>query len=426
LRSNLKRLKKKINDSDDARALAENFVSLTALKVLGYIFPLLTLPYLARVIGVDKFGEIAFAAAIIVYFQTLVEYGFNYTAVREIARNKNDIRKISEIFSTVMTVKFLLILVSFSLLTGLVYIFPEFYKNRLLIFLTFLYIPGYVMFPDWFFQAIEKMKYITVMNLVSKAVFTLLVFVVIKVKSDYIYQPVLIAFGTLLSGVISIGIILVKFKVKILIPSVSAIVSALKSGWNMFITLFLPNLYTNFSIILIKFYGGATGVGLYSSGYKFIDLTDQFQTVLSRTFYPFLARRIDKHKLFVMVSGAISIVAGIVLLSGAGLLVKIFYTAEFAESAKVIRIMAITPFFIFLMNTYGPNYLALIGKERLLRNIVIICSLGGFILSWIIVPRYSYLGVAITITIVWGIRGLLTRWFAVRSGEKSVSESLVI
>ncbi|MBN1185885.1 MAG: oligosaccharide flippase family protein [Bacteroidales bacterium] len=400
--------------STEAKVLSTNFLSLASLRILGYIFPLITVPYLARVIGVDKFGEIAFGVSTIIYLQTIIDFGFNYTAVRDIARIKNDKNKVSEIFSTVMITEIFLMFFSFILLIFCIYTFSFFYKYRLILLLTFLYIPGHILFPAWFFQAMEQMKYITFLNLLSKLIFTLLVFVFIKDKGDYIFQPILTALGFYVSGIISIYIIIKKYNVRIVLPSFSNIKNVLKGSWNMFVILFLPNLYSNFSIILLNSYVGQVATGLYSSGYKFIDLATQLFSVLSRTFYPFLARRIDKHSLYVKISGAISIVAVLCLFFGADLLVKIFYTDEFTDSAKVIRIMALGPLFFFLMNTFGPNYLLLIRKDHLLRNIVFFCSIGGFFLTWILIPRYSYIGAAITITVVWGIRGILTWFYALR------------
>ncbi|KAA6307511.1 hypothetical protein EZS27_040818, partial [termite gut metagenome] len=180
----------KIRKSKDGKALIENFAYLSLLQVAGYIFPLITLPYLARVIGVDKFGEIAFATSVVVYFQTVTDWGFNYTATRDIAQNRNDIYKVSEIFANVMGAKLLLMILSTAIFAICIYFIPFLYDKRLLLWLTFLYIPGILMFPDWFFQAMEKMKYVTIMNVFSKLLFTVLVFVIIKNKEDYIYQPV--------------------------------------------------------------------------------------------------------------------------------------------------------------------------------------------------------------------------------------------
>lgn len=407
---NFRKIRHKLRQSKEAKVLTGNFISLSALKLVGYVFPLITLPYLARVIGVEKFGEIAFAAAIIIYFQTIVDFGFNYTAVRDIARCRDDLSSVSRIFSSIMFCRVILMLISFAIMMLCIYIIPSFYENRIILLLTFLYIPGYLLVPEWFFQAMEQMNYITLMNLLSKSLFTILVFIIIKEKNDYLYQPVLTALGYFVSGIISVALIIRKFKIKFIIPSFREILITIKGSWNMFISLFLPNLYTNFSVILLRSYGGVVATGLYSSGYKFIDLVDQLSMVLSRTFYPYLARRLDKHAMYVKISGAISVLASLFLFFGADLLTKIFYTNEFAESAIVVKIMAICPFFLFLMNTYGPNYLVLVNKENILRNIILFCSLGGFILSWIIVTNYSYKGVAITIAFVWSIRGFLT-WF---------------
>ena len=76
---------RKLLASPDYRNLVGNFVYLSILKVISFVMPLITMPYLATVIGVDKFGAIAFAASIVVLFQTITDWGFNYTATRDVA-----------------------------------------------------------------------------------------------------------------------------------------------------------------------------------------------------------------------------------------------------------------------------------------------------------------------------------------------------
>ena len=75
----------------EAKTLVSNFTWLAILKIIGYLVPLITLPYLSRVIGVDGFGKIAFAAAIMVFIETFVDFGFNYTATRDIARQRDNV-----------------------------------------------------------------------------------------------------------------------------------------------------------------------------------------------------------------------------------------------------------------------------------------------------------------------------------------------
>lgn len=398
----------------DNKTLLENFLSLSFLQIAGYVFPIVTLPYLARVIGVEGFGEIAFAASIVMYFQTIADWGFNYTATRDVAKNREDIKYVSYIFTKILVARIILMIICAIIIAILIYSIPYLYERRVILWLTFLYIPGYIMFPEWFFQAMERMKYITILNVLSKLLFTALIFVIIRNKEDYIYQPVLTALGFVVSGLISLWFIFKKFRI-ILIPiNISDVLYEIRKSANMFICLFLPNLYTNLSVILLGSFGSSVITGIYSSGKKFIDLGDQFFNVLSRTFYPFLARRIDKHDLYIKLSGFLSLISCIFLFAGADLLVTIFYTPEFSKSVNIIRIMSLSPIAIFLMNTYGTNYLVLVGKENILRNIITCCSIGGVIITIFSIYYYSYIGAAISVMAIWLIRGILTWRFAIQ------------
>ena len=195
--------------------LIANFSYLSLLQMASYAFPFITMPYLARVIGVEGFGKIAFASALMLWFITIADWGFNYTATRDVAKNRDNKEKISEIFSNVFWARILLMFLSFILLSFCILLVPKFRENMAVIFLSFLMIPGHIMFPDWFFQAMERMKYITILNVLSKTLFTIAVFLFIKEKSDYILQPLFTSLGFMLSGVIAMYYILGKWKIKL-------------------------------------------------------------------------------------------------------------------------------------------------------------------------------------------------------------------
>src|SRR5690606_9156659 len=169
--SNIKKLSDRIKKNKDARTLITNFGYLSILQIAGYIFPLITIPYLSKTIGVEGFGKIAFASAVMVWFQTVSDWGFNYTATRDIARNKDSKEKVSEIFSNVFWARIILIIICFFILVALILIIPKFRDNTSILLVSYLLVPGYIMYPDWFFQAIEKMRYITIMNIISKIIF---------------------------------------------------------------------------------------------------------------------------------------------------------------------------------------------------------------------------------------------------------------
>ena len=114
----INKIKNMVN-SEDKKRLASNFFSLSVLQVFTYVLPLLTLPYLVRVLGVETFGLVAFATAFITFFNILVDYGFNLSATREVSIHRENKDKITEIYSSVLSIKFILIFVSLIILSTL-------------------------------------------------------------------------------------------------------------------------------------------------------------------------------------------------------------------------------------------------------------------------------------------------------------------
>ncbi|WP_430615310.1 flippase [Flavobacterium sp. JP2137] len=406
----IKKIRKKTQNKD-IKTLIENFLSLSLLQIVGYILPLITLPYIAKTIGLNNFGAIAFASAVIVFFQTLTDYGFNYTGIRDVSRLREDKRATSKVFSTIVYARFLLMVLSLMILCLCIYFIPQFNNNAKILLFTFTLIPGYVMYPEWFFQALEKMKYSAILSTVIKVLFTIFIFVFIKKEEDFIYIPLINGVGFFVVGLGAFALIykegygLVKINFR-------DIYRTIKDSTNMFISLILPNLYSNMSTIFLENFWGKGATGVFDAGNKFLGISQQITNVLSRTFYPFLARRMDKHSFYEKMSLVISLIISISLFLGAPLIVRIFFSHEFTAAITVIRIMSLSPIFIFMMNAYGTNYLVLNGQEKILRNIVMFSSLIGLALSYFLVVNYSYIGAAYAIVISRGISGILTLIFA--------------
>lgn len=401
-----KALVKRVNSSKDGKTLASNFGYLMLLQVAGYIFPLITIPYLARVIGVEGFGKIAFAAAVIVWFQTVADWGFNYTATREVARNRDNLDKVSEIFSNVLWARLLLMLASFFLLCLLIVAVPYFNKNKVLLFVSFLLIPGNIFFPDWFFQAMERMKYITIFNLISKAIFTALIFIFVTNKSDYILPPLFTSLGFVVSGIVAMYIILIKWGIRLYPPKMRPIWLTIKGSADVFINNIMPNLYNSFSTMLLGFIGGSVANGLLDAGSKFVNIAQQFMMIIARVFFPFLSRKSNQHSLYAKGSLLVAVLGSLILFISAPLIISIFYTQEFEQAVLVLRVMALSLIFTTLVAVYGTNYMILQGHEKQLRNITFVSSLIGFISAFPLIYFYGFVGAAINITLTRGVLGL--------------------
>lgn len=392
-----KALISRVNKSKDGKVLASNFGYLMLLQIAGYMFPLITIPYLARTIGVEGFGKIAFAAAVIMWFQTISDWGFSYTATRDIARNRDDPKKVSEIFSNVLWSRIALMSLSFIILLISINTIAYFKENQNILLVSFLLVPGYILFPEWFFQAMEKMRYITILNLMSKAFFTVLIFIFITTKEDYILQPLFMSLGFLVSGGGAMYLILVKWKIKLLPPNLSSIYKTIQGSTDVFINNISRNLYNSFSVVLLGFHGGTLSNGILDAGRKFVEIAQSFMTVIDRIFFPFLSRKLGFHNDYAKGTLLVATVGATLLCLSAPFIIKIFYTEEFYQSIPILQILSVSIVSRALNSIYGTSYLVVIGKERLMRNITLTVSFIGFMTAFPLVYYFSYWGAAINI-----------------------------
>ncbi len=282
-------IKKFLNIPDNKRLL-ENFLSLSILQIANYILPLITVPYLIRVLGFEYFGLITLAVVVIEYFILITNYGFELTATREISIHQKDINKISEIFSSVMVIKFLLLIFSFFILTFIVFTFEKFHKDWILYYLTFGIVVGNILFPSWFFQGIENMKYITVLNFISKLSFVLLIFLFVRNADDYYLVPLLNSLGYIFAGLLSLAIITKKFKVKFILPEFKVIKQYFLDGWHIFLSRIYVNLYTNTNVLILGILTNNVQVGYFSVVQKIVLAVGKMLEPVNQVLFPYLSK----------------------------------------------------------------------------------------------------------------------------------------
>ncbi|MBE0515259.1 oligosaccharide flippase family protein [Sulfurimonas sp.] len=295
---------KSLTNSPDKKRLMSNFFSLSILQAFTYILPLLTLPYLVRVLGVELFGLVMFAQAFIMFFNILVDYGFNLSATREISIHRDNKEKITEIFSSVMMIKFILIGVSFVILSIIVVSFEKFSSHWELYCLTFLWVIGQAMFPIWYFQGLERMKYITIVNIISKLIFTIAIFIFIQEESDYILVPLLNGLGFMVGGVISLWIAYRQFNQKFKPQSIQTMMIHFKDSSQFFLSRVSVSIYTSANAFVLGLFTSNTMVGYYSIAEKLYQAMQGLYHPIVNTIYPYLAKSkniLFYYKLFIVI-----------------------------------------------------------------------------------------------------------------------------
>ena len=386
--------------SANAKTLTKNFSALAVLQAMRYLIPFIVLPYVTPIIGVTHFGEIAVAYAIALIFQTVVNFSFDFIGARDVARNREDMDKVSEIVSTILCARIVLYVIAFVLLGGIVLAVPKFREIWLLILISVVTAFFSMHVSEWFFQGIEKMEHITIVNVISRVVYIVLIFTFIKEREDYLLYPIFNLLGFVMASMYSIVMMTRRYKCRLHIPPFSKILDSFKIGKDLFVNQVCMSLCINLPNILLGTISGSAAAGLYDAAGKLHNAGKHSIDVLNRTFFPFLSRQMDKHTGYRRINFFFSLLLAVLLFFLAPLLIRLLYSDEFLPAIPLLRILAVSVFFTGISSAYGVNYLLLIGREKLLRNITLTVTLLGVVLFVVLTYLYSIVGAAVAVVIL--------------------------
>ena len=279
------------------KTIFSNIIALFILKGSDYILPLILLPYLVRTLGFENFGLISFAIATISFFRAIVAYGFDLSATQQIAVNISDSHKVSEIFSSVLIIKFFLAICTFFFLVLMVIFIDKFSENWILYLVTFSIVIGDILFPVWYFQGIEKMKILTYLGLSYKIFFVLGVIIFLHDKEKYLLVPIIDAITYIIIGIVAMFIVLTKYNVSLMLPSYVRLKEQFFGGWHIFISQIAVTLYTSLNVFVLGILATNELVGIYSLAYKLYLALRGLVSPITQALFPYLSKEFKKDKI---------------------------------------------------------------------------------------------------------------------------------
>ncbi len=386
---------KGVANTEEKKRLLSNFFSLSVLQVFTYILPLLTLPYLVRTLGVKIFGLVMFAQSFMVFFNILVDYGFALSATREISIHRNNKNKVTEIFSAVIIIKLILILLSLLILSVIVLSFDKFSANWELYYLAFLWVIGQALFPIWYFQGLEKMKYITIVNIISKLVFTIAIFIFIHQKSDYLLVPLLNGLGIIVGSLFSFWVLYKKFNQPFKLQKLDTLMIYFKESSQFFLSRASVSIYTSANTFVLGLFTDTTMVGYYSIAEKLYMALQGFYSPIVQVLYPYVAKE-QNIKLFKKIfTFVISInTFGILILYFiGGTIFDILFTQGIGiESLEVFHILLIAALVVVPTILIGYPFLGALGFSNEANRSVIFGSIVH-LLGLLILVIFNHIGI---------------------------------
>ena len=343
--------------------MAINFISLALLQGVNYLLPLLSFPFLFRVLGVERWGLVTFGYSLMQYFVMFTDFGFNLSATKYISEHRNDLQKINSYLNSAMIGRFILCGISFAILLALISYFDKFSTESTFYLLYFGIILGNVMFPMWFFQGMENMKYITVFNIVAKSLSFIPFFIFIRKPEDYIYVPIFYSIGFVLAGIVSLFIVYFKMGMKWYFTSISQISSSLKDSSAYFLARASTSLFTTSNSFLLGLVCGNTMVGYYSAAEKLYQAYNQLLSPFTGVLFPHIAKSRDVlffKKIFYRITFTNLFCVAAALLLASYVLDIVYGTAD-PNILEVFRILVTACFVTIPSMLLGYPFLAAMG-----------------------------------------------------------------
>ena len=381
---------------------------LYALQGLNYVVPLAVLPYLIRVLGVERYGLVAFAQAFAQHFTILTDYGFNLSATKRISLVRDNHAEVSTLYWSVIIIKLALMLVGTTILAALVMTVPRFHSDALLYEIAYLAVIGNVLFPVWLFQGMEQMRYISIVSGSAKIVSALLLFVFVHRESDYVVALAIQSGGLLIAGIAGFFIAITRFQIIYRIPQKSELRQTMADGWHLFVSNAAGTLYATTNVFLVGLVAGNVQAGYFSAAER---LTRSIQGLLgpiTQAIYPHVSGLVAKSREnaleFIRKSlawiGGLSFAPSVVVLLLAHPVALILFGSAASGSIAPLRWMAMLPFIISVSSVLAIQTMIPFGMEKQLSRIYVVAGISSLALSIPMIHRLGATGGAATVLIV--------------------------
>jgi PST family polysaccharide transporter len=383
----------------------KNIAYLGLSQIIKFIIPLMTFPYLTRVLGVEGFGLFVLLTAIIGYGTMIVQFGFDLSATAEVARIKDDKNKLSEFAYRIIFVKILLCIITLIIIHTVIKInvSSDSVYNQIIYFYPA--IIGAVFFPSWLFQGLEKMKVMAMILLIGRASTIPFVFVYVNSSQDLYLAGLFQSIAVVISAIISIFFIK---KEKLLnAPNFKnkEIYKTLSDGWALFLSSVSYSMYSTATPLIIGFLSGPAAVAYFNIAQTIKNVALNLMAPIYQSIFPrvnaLMESNINLAKDFIAKYLVISLILGFfgvsVLIIFPELIITIVSGDEYIAASPILIILAISILFSIMNNFFGLQTLIPFGYQNVFSKIVIIAGVLGLALTFILTGFYDSFGAAIAI-----------------------------
>ena len=389
-------------DTKNLKSLFKNMGYLYVMQAASQLAPLIAVPYLIRVLGLEKFGLLSFSYAYVRFFVIITNFGFHLSGTQLISKHRTDRKMLSEIFCSIMVVKVLLLLCCLSLFVFSLYTIPIFNDHREIYLISFIAVVGNVVYPDWFLMGIEAIKAISVIHIIVRFCSLIGLLILVKAEGDLCTAALLQFSVEFVAGLVALTFIRLSFNLKWIFPRPGAIKELITKSWRIFTAQVYVSLFSSSNTFILGLFASNEVVGAFATGEKIVRTITGFINPVSSAIYPKVCHMfhhsVDLTLSFlrkVLLTGcALFFMLSCVLYWCTDEIVSLISGQIVPEIGFVIRMMAFVPLTIFVDNIYGTQILLNLSMKKEFANAILYAGLFSVITSFIFVPIFGLLATA--------------------------------
>lgn len=392
-------------------SVGKNALSLYSMQFANYLIPLITIPYLVRMLGAERFGTLAFGQGLMAYFNAVVGFGFDWSATRKISVERGNADVVSRVAANVWGARTLLFALSLLILLLLMGFVPRVKDVSSLMIVLFGGVLGTVLFPTWLFQGLERMGAITAIYLPVRVLVVIGMFILVRKPEDFMVYAGLNSSATIVAGIAGIAVAYYGIGLQPAWPTWSGMIESLREGWVLFLSNSAIVLYTSGNAFILGLMADDTVVGYYSAGEKIIRAIVNMLGPLSQALFPRFSKLAEESRAkalhwgrqFLFAMGGMGLLLSVATFFGANIIVGVVLGSDYQPTVSVLRILAFLSLLAAVSNLLGVQLMIPFGQEKAVFVIFLGAGCLNVVVATLLAPVWKADGMALSV--------LLTEFF---------------
>ena len=385
--------------------VARNSAALYGVQFCRKLFPLFTVPYLTRVLNPSGWGTVAFVLSMAEILTLIIEFGFNYSATREISRERDCRENCRDIMGGVLGAQTLLMVIAIGLAAVFSHYIPLLRNQPKLVVTGLVYAAAQGCTPLWFFQGLERLRLAASLEIGAKFAALCGVFLLVRSPQDGWKVVALQAAAAGVSTLAGIGLAFRSFGFRF--PNYELVRGALRRGWPLFVFRSAESLYGVANTFLLGLFAPAAVVGYFATAEKITKAMFGLLNPIRDSLYPRLihlaasseqaAAKLARRGVAVMVSGGFVLSAALFLM--APWFIKLLAGPSFTPAVPVLRLYSILPLVLSITYSVGLQWLLPMGRDRVVNRIILGGAVLNLLISCLLAPRFGAMGMATSVLV---------------------------